>query len=224
MSDLTKGVVTDDDDPGGDYKVEVSLPSLRRKNVWCDVASFYASAGGGACFLPEKGDEVLVDFIDGDQNQPVVVGSLFSKKTPPPKALHGRARARGLQTSSGAMVRFDDQGRVEVTSASDVEVVAGRNVEVKAGKDVAVGAGHNAGIESGNDFGVESGGDVSVVAGRDVGVTAAKAALVQAATKLTMKGLQVDVEAAAQVTVEGAQATLAGAATTTVSGGIVRIN
>src|SRR5690606_38323017 len=47
------------------------------------------AAGGGASmmFIPEVDDEVLVSFIDGDPDQPIIVGSVYNANNPPPVPL-----------------------------------------------------------------------------------------------------------------------------------------
>ncbi|GIX23421.1 MAG: type IV secretion protein Rhs [Caldimonas sp.] len=47
-------------------------------SVWVRVAQRWAAGGMGAHFLPRIGDEVLVDFLDGDLERPVVVGVLHN--------------------------------------------------------------------------------------------------------------------------------------------------
>ena len=45
------------------------------------VAMPMATTGGGAYFMPCKGDEVLVNFDDDNVERPYVVGSVYSKNT-----------------------------------------------------------------------------------------------------------------------------------------------
>ncbi len=47
-------------------------------NTWVRVAQQWAGSGWGTYFWPRKGDEVLIAFMEGDPDQPVVVGSLYN--------------------------------------------------------------------------------------------------------------------------------------------------
>jgi type VI secretion system secreted protein VgrG len=53
-----------------------------RDSAWVRVASFWASDRWGSIHLPRVGDEVLVDFLGGDPDKPVVVGSVYGKSLP----------------------------------------------------------------------------------------------------------------------------------------------
>lgn len=46
--------------------------------VWLRMASRYAGAGLGAQFIPRVGQEVLVGFLEGDIDRPIVLGSLYN--------------------------------------------------------------------------------------------------------------------------------------------------
>jgi type VI secretion system secreted protein VgrG len=54
-----------------------------RDSAWVRVASFWASDKWGSMHLPRVGDEVLVDFLGGDPDKPVVVGSMYGRPLPP---------------------------------------------------------------------------------------------------------------------------------------------
>lgn len=54
---------------------------------WTRVAQGWAGAGYGLIAIPRIGQEVLVAFLEGDPDQPVVVGRLFNGTAPPPYPL-----------------------------------------------------------------------------------------------------------------------------------------
>ena len=51
---------------------------------WIRMATPMATKGGGMYFKPEVGDEVMVDFENGNIERPYVVGTLYSKNVPAP--------------------------------------------------------------------------------------------------------------------------------------------
>jgi len=77
---LHVGVVSKLDDPEGQFRVQVSLPLMETtpSTVWATLMQFHASNGFGAFFLPEIGDEVVLGYLNGDPNHPVILGSLYS--------------------------------------------------------------------------------------------------------------------------------------------------
>lgn len=59
-----------------------------RDSAWVRVVSHWASNRWGAISLPRVGDEVLVDFLGGDPDKPIVVGSLYGGGAAPPAFSH----------------------------------------------------------------------------------------------------------------------------------------
>lgn len=59
-----------------------------RDSAWVRVASHWAGDRWGSISLPRVGDEVLVDFLAGDPDRPVVVGRVHGGRTPPPAFSH----------------------------------------------------------------------------------------------------------------------------------------
>ncbi|MGD0813888.1 MAG: type VI secretion system tip protein TssI/VgrG [Verrucomicrobiota bacterium] len=82
---------------------------------WVPVASPWAGAGGrGIIFNPRIGDEVLVSFIQGDPDQPIVSGSLYNSSAMPPFTLPLNKTQSGIVTLSSLggggfnELRFED--------------------------------------------------------------------------------------------------------------------
>ena len=75
-------------------------PNNDSSSEWVPVASPWAGANWGMIFLPRVGDEVLVSFIQGDPDQPVIIGSLYDSANLPPFTLPANKTQSGFLTSS----------------------------------------------------------------------------------------------------------------------------
>jgi uncharacterized protein involved in type VI secretion and phage assembly len=79
---VVTALVTNISEQEGDYKVKLKFPWLAEgsdESAWARIATPMASKGGvGAFFLPEIDDEVLVAFVNGDFDHPVVLGCLWN--------------------------------------------------------------------------------------------------------------------------------------------------
>jgi type VI secretion system secreted protein VgrG len=70
----------------GSPDTEGNAPGDERSGTWVRVASPSAGANWGAVFTPRIGCEVLVDFIEGDVDRPIIVGALYNGADAPPFA------------------------------------------------------------------------------------------------------------------------------------------
>ena len=83
---------------------------------WVRVAQPAAGKGFGFVFLPRVGQEVVVDFIEGDPDQPLVTGSVYNAREMPPYALPDKKTVSTIKTRSTKgggnadfnELRFDD--------------------------------------------------------------------------------------------------------------------
>ncbi len=83
-------------------------------SCWLPVSQGFASKGFGSQFTPRIGDEVIVQYIDGDPNRPIVTGSLYNKNNAAP---YSSDTQNGIKTRStpkasskqGNELRFEDQ-------------------------------------------------------------------------------------------------------------------
>lgn len=86
--------VVDVKDPDNLARVQVRLLSFDGVDgqdgpLWARVAVPFAGTERGAFMLPDVGDEVLVNFINGDWRFPVVVGGLWNGNARAPETLGG---------------------------------------------------------------------------------------------------------------------------------------
>ena len=67
---------------------------------WVRVSSAWAGQGFGGVQIPRIGDEVVIDFINGDPDRPIVTGRVYNEASMPPWALPAGATMMGFMTRS----------------------------------------------------------------------------------------------------------------------------
>ncbi|WP_338865637.1 type VI secretion system Vgr family protein [Myxococcus stipitatus] len=85
-----------------------------KSSCFLRVVQAWAGLGWGFVFLPRIGMEVLVDFLEGDPDRPIVVGTVYNGKNTPPYALPEHKTRSTIRTSSSKdsdgfnELRFED--------------------------------------------------------------------------------------------------------------------
>ena len=83
-------------------------------SCWVRVSQAWAGAGWGTLFVPRIGMEVVVTFLGGDPDRPIVTGCLYHGAHDPPWSLPGDKTCSGIRTRSSPggeghnELRFDD--------------------------------------------------------------------------------------------------------------------
>lgn len=100
--------------------VQVSLsgkPVGMGVTAWAKVAMPSASGGSGIYSLPDIGDYVVVAFLDGEIDSPVVIGSLYNgTMLPPAEVMTPINNIKELKTKLGNKIKADDLKGIEVKS------------------------------------------------------------------------------------------------------------
>jgi len=83
-----------------------------RDSAWIRVASTWASNQWGTITLPRVGDEVLVGFLGGDPDKPIIVGQVYGRMAPPPAfshagALPGNRYVAGIKSKEAGGNRYN---------------------------------------------------------------------------------------------------------------------
>ncbi|TPW36961.1 type VI secretion system tip protein VgrG, partial [Mixta tenebrionis] len=104
-----------------------------------------AGQGYGGVQIPRVGDEVIVDFINGDPDRPIITGRVYNEASMPPWGLPGAATQMGFmsRTKDGTpananMLRFEDKA-----GAEQVFIQAERNMDTSVKNDESHSVGAN---------------------------------------------------------------------------------
>lgn len=100
--------------------VQVSLsgkPVGMGVTAWAKVAMPAAAAGSGIYSLPDIGDQVVVAFLNGEIDSPIVVGSLYNGTAlPPAEAMAPPNNVKLIKTKLGNKIKIDDFKGIEIRS------------------------------------------------------------------------------------------------------------
>lgn len=106
-------------------------------SCWVRVSSAWAGQGFGGVQIPRVGDEVVVDFINGDPDRPIVTGRVYNEASMPPWALPAGATQMGFLSRSkdgsadtANALRFEDKAGEE-----QVWIQAERNMDTNVKND-----------------------------------------------------------------------------------------
>ncbi|MCA8202141.1 type VI secretion system tip protein VgrG [Burkholderia sp. AU33545] len=128
--------------------------SNQDSSCWVRVSSPWAGGGFGGVQIPRVGDEVVVDFLNGDPDEPIVTGRVYNGEKMPPWGLPGSATQSGMlsRSSPGGTTdhanafRFEDK-----KGAEQLWMHAERNFDAETEADHTLSVGNNHTHTVGND-------------------------------------------------------------------------
>jgi type VI secretion system secreted protein VgrG len=115
-----------------------------RSSCWIHVSQPWSGAGFGATNLPRVGQEVIVDFLGGDPDRPVITGRVYTnlQKTPyplPENKTRSGWRSNSSPTTGGYNeIMFEDRAGSEL-----VHMRAQRNMTTQVNNDHLSNIGNN---------------------------------------------------------------------------------
>ncbi|PIJ56074.1 type IV secretion protein Rhs [Erwinia sp. OLMDLW33] len=114
-------------------------------SCWVRVSSAWAGQGFGGVQIPRVNDEVVIDFINGDPDRPMVTGRVYNESSMPPWALPAAATQMGFMSRSkdgtpdnANALRFEDKPGEE-----QLWVQAERNMDTTVKNDETRSVGGN---------------------------------------------------------------------------------
>lgn len=152
---------------------------------WLRVSQPYGGKGKGVSFIPEVGEEVMVDFEGENAERPYVKGTLFNgEDTPDGKWLPGNNQVKAIRTRNGHTIEFWDEGEggyiriydnekenYVLTYSTDEKLIkleSTGNIELYAKNDIIMHAGHDINASADNDVITSAGHDMQRDADNDI--------------------------------------------------------
>jgi type VI secretion system secreted protein VgrG len=137
-------------DKYGRVKVQFHWDRYGKKNenssCWMRVSSPWAGANWGGVAIPRIGQEVVVDFLEGDPDQPLIVGRLYNADQMPPYALPGNMTQTGIKTRSskgGGAANFNEIRFEDKKGSEQLFVHAEKNQDIEVENDETHSVGHD---------------------------------------------------------------------------------
>lgn len=133
-------------DAYGRIRIRFHWDRLGTGSCWVRVATPWAGARHGFMAVPRVGTEVVVAFLDGDPDRPLVTGQVYNDLHRPPWPLPGSRTQTGILTGAGRdggaeranALRFEDRAGSE-----EVWLHAGRDLRLEAEHDDTTTVGHD---------------------------------------------------------------------------------
>lgn len=111
---------------------------------WVRVSQLWAGKKWGTTFLPRIGQEVIVEFLDGNPDRPIVTGAVYNGDCEPPYTLPEKAAVSTIKSNSTPKstgfneLRFDDkkdEEQVFLHAEKDLEIRVKKDAKEWIGKD-----------------------------------------------------------------------------------------
>jgi type VI secretion system secreted protein VgrG len=121
-------------------------------SCWIRVSQPWAGKKWGAVSIPRIGQEVIVEFLEGDPDRPIITGRVYNGENMPPHELPGFGHSMSLKTnSSPGGGNFNE---IRLTDEKDEEqmfIYAGKNYDMRVKNDRFENVEHDMHVTVTND-------------------------------------------------------------------------
>jgi type VI secretion system secreted protein VgrG len=223
-------------------------------SCWIRVSQIWAGKNWGWVTLPRIGQEVVVDFLEGDPDRPLIVGRIYNAEQMPPYTLPDNSTQSGIKTrsskggsgSNANEIRFEDLSGSEdllIHAEKDMhtEVEHDDTQKVQNDRTITVDGKHTETItkdttititqgnlsltlDQGNQSTKISLGSASHEAMQQIELKVGQSSIVLTQQGITIKGLMISIQGTVQLEAKAPMTTVNADALLTLKGGITMIN
>ncbi|RZI94219.1 MAG: type VI secretion system tip protein VgrG, partial [Variovorax sp.] len=167
-------------------------------SCWVRVSQPWAGKTWGGFFIPRIGQEVIVDFLNGDPDRPIIVGRMYNSDQPPPYQTATQSGFKTRSTPGGDAttfneLRFEDkkgEEQIHMHAEKDLDVLVEKQETRKVGTDSYTKVAGEMQLSTGKKRTADIGADdvLKVIANRSISVGGNHGETVNGTTKFTSMG------------------------------------
>ncbi len=165
-------------DKYGRVKVQFHWDRLGEDNenssCWIRVSYPWAGKNWGAVHIPRIGQEVIVDFLEGDPDRPIITGRVYNAESMVPYELPGNMTQSGIKSRSskgGAGDNFNEIRFEDKKGEEQVYIHAEKNQDNIVENDETTSVGHDRTEDVGNDETISIHGNRTETVDKDETIT-----------------------------------------------------
>lgn len=239
-------------DEHGRIKVQFHWDRKKKQSCWIRVAEMWSGKQWGSAFHPRHGQEVVVEFLEGDPDRPLVVGTVYNGDNRVPWALPAEKTKAGWKTDSSKggggfnEFRFEDKKSSEqvwLRAEKDLDSLVqnketrkiGTNFDTPQGKssrltelvngddEHIVKVGDHK-ITVGHDQKIDVENEITITAGKKITIKCGGSTIVMDPTSITIKSTNIKIDASGQQSTHGGIVETKADGPMTIQGAVIKIN
>ncbi|MFC6656228.1 type VI secretion system Vgr family protein [Roseibium salinum] len=187
----------------------------------------------GGIYIPRVGQEVIVQFLEGDPDNPIVIGTVYNAENMPPYSLPGEKNKAGIKSDSttggggyNEFVLDDTKGQEEigVHAQKDMNTVIENDetLHVKNNRDTKIDVNRTEKV--GKNVTEDIGMVWKVKAGTMIQFECGASKITMTPASIKIESTIIDVAATGTLSAKGTMTSVTGNAILTLKGGLVLIN
>ena len=136
-----------------------------KSSCWIRVATPWAGTGWGAVSIPRMGQEVVVDFLEGDPDRPLIIGSVYNDDHMPPYQLPANVTQSGIKSRSskdGEGANFNEIRMEDKKGSEMLYIHAEKDKQEEVENDNTENVGNDESVAVGNDRERSVGGNETI--------------------------------------------------------------
>lgn len=121
-----------------------------KSTAWVRVSQPWAGKGWGGYFVPRIGQEVIVDFLNGDPDSPVIIGRVYNSDNKIPFKSGTQSGFKTRSTPHGNASNYNEIMFEDRKGSEIVSIHAERNMSTSVEVDDSISVGHDQSVSVGN--------------------------------------------------------------------------
>ena len=145
-----------------------------QSSCWVRVAQLWAGKNWGMIHIPRVGQEVIVSFLEGDPDRPIITGRVYNGDAMPPYGLPDNATQSGIKSRSskgGAEANFNEIRFEDLKGSEQLYIHAEKNQDGVVENDETHSVGHDRSKTIAHDEITKVGNDRTETVGNNESIT-----------------------------------------------------